>query len=154
AASLIRGKPRSNNEAFFQESTRTIIEAILFVVFLERQAPTVADLLQFVDLPRDEMHQALKGTPAYPLIDPKAAEQGAGILGTAANALKTFVHLPKADEALGIWNAREYALNRQGWIFLPSQEDIREAIQTLQGLWLDCLIRWPMSDNITSDRQT
>ena len=154
AASLIRGKPRSNNEAFFQESTRTIIEAILFIVRLERKDPTVAHLLQFVDLPRDEMHKALKGTPAYPLIDPKAAEQGAGILGTAANAIKTFVHLPKLNEASQTWSARAYALRRQGWIFLPSQEDIREAIQTLQGLWLDCLIRWLMSDNITSDRQT
>ena len=154
AASLIRGKPRSNNKAFFQESTRTIIEAILFVVFLQRKTPTVAHLLQFVDLPRDEMHDALKGTPAYPLIDPKAAEQGAGILGTAANTLKTFVHLPKPNEALGIWSAREYAQKRQGWIFLPSVEDIREAIQTVQGLWLDCLIRWLMSGNITNDRQT
>lgn len=154
AASLIRGKPRSNNEAFFQESTRTIIEAILFVVFLAREAPTVADLLQFVDLPRDDLHKALKGTPAYPLIDPKAAEQGAGILGTAANAIKTFVHLPKTNEASHIWSARKYALNRQGWIFLPSREDLREAIQTLQGLWLDCLIRWLMSDDITNDRQT
>lgn len=155
AASLIRGRPRSNNEAFFQESTRTIVEAILFVVFLERGAnATVAHLLQFVDLPREDMHKRLKGTPAYPLIDPKAAEQGAGILGTAANAIKTFVHLPKQNEAPFIWSAREYALNRQGWIFLPSREDIREAIQTLQGLWLDCLIRWLMSDDITHDRQT
>jgi Type IV secretion-system coupling protein DNA-binding domain len=154
AASLIRGKPRSNNEAFFQESTRTIIEAILYVVFLEQKTPTVPDLLQFLDLPRDKMHGALKDTPAYPLIDPNAAEQGAGILGTAANTLKTFVHLPKADEALGTWSAREYTQKQQGWIFLPSQEDIREAIQTLQGLWLDCLIRFLMSDNITNERQT
>jgi hypothetical protein len=154
AASLIRGKPRSNNEAFFQESTRTIIEAILFVVFLKRKAPTIAHLLQFVDLPRDEMHKELKGTPAYPLIDPKAAEQGAGILGTAANALKTFVHLPKPDETRRIWSAHEYSQKRQGWIFLPSNEDIREAIQTVQGLWLDCLIRWLMSGDITADRQT
>src|SRR5207244_329555 len=84
----------------------------------------------------------IRGTPAYALIDPAAHDQGAGILGTATNAIKTFIHLPRREENARAWSAREWAENRSGWIFLPSREDINEAIRVLQGLWLDCLVRW------------
>jgi hypothetical protein len=147
AASLIRGRARTANENFFQESTRTVIEAILWVM---RDRPNTDDLLRFVGLPREQLHQALQGTPAYALIDPKAAEQGSGILGTAANAIKTFAHLPKRDETDRTWSARQWAEHRRGWVFLPSREDLRDSIQVLQGLWLDCLVRWLMSAAIGS----
>ncbi|MBV8362765.1 MAG: type IV secretion system DNA-binding domain-containing protein [Deltaproteobacteria bacterium] len=149
AASLIRGRARTNNEAFFQESTRTVIEAILHVM---RDQRNTDDLLRFVGLPREQLHEALQGTPAYALIDPKAAEQGSGILGTAANALKTFAHLPKHDQTGRTWSAREWAQNRQGWVFLPSREDLHDSIQMLQGLWLDSLVRWLMSAEIGSQQ--
>jgi type IV secretory pathway TraG/TraD family ATPase VirD4 len=147
AASLIRGRAHTANEVFFQESTRTVIEAILWVM---REHPNTDDLLRFVGLPREQLHEALHGTPAYALIDPKAAEQGSGILGTAANAIKTFAHLPKREETDRTWSAREWAQNRQGWVFLPSREDLHDSIQMLQGLWLDSLARSLMSADIGS----
>lgn len=149
AASLIRGKPRDDNQRFFLESTRTVIEAILHVVDARGDA---AGLLEFVSFPRDQIHKRLEGTPAYPLIDPGAAEQGAGILATAVNAIKTFIYLPTAEQAAAKWSAREWADTRKGWIFLPAREDIRDSIQLLQGLWLDCLVRWLMSAEIGSDQ--
>jgi Type IV secretion-system coupling protein DNA-binding domain len=142
AASLIRGLPRADNERFFLTSTRTVIEAILH---LTRDQGEVEDLLGFVAQDRTTIHKALKGTPAYQLIDPEAHDQGAGILGTASNAIKTFVHLPTRDEAARTWSAREWAEHRQGWIFLPSRQDFHAAIELLQGLWLDCIVRWLMS---------
>ncbi|MBV8053926.1 MAG: type IV secretion system DNA-binding domain-containing protein [Deltaproteobacteria bacterium] len=149
AASLIRGRPRNESERFFQDSTRTVVEAILHVA---RDNPDPAALMNLVSLPREQLHAALRGTPAYALIDPQAHDQGAGILGTATNAIKTFVHLPKREQASRTWSARQWAQDRRGWIFLPSQEDIGEAIRTLQGLWLDCLIRWLMTAQIGSDQ--
>lgn len=147
AASLVRGKPRDANQAFFLESTRTVIESIFQVA---RTGNHGADLLSFIGLPRAELHQALAGTPAYPLIDPKATEQGSGILGTAVNAIKTFVHLPRREDAERTWSARQWAQDRHGWVFLPSRDDLRDAIHVLQGLWLDCLVRWLMSAEIGS----
>ena len=44
----------------------------------------------FLARPRNEIHKLLAGTRAYPLVDPQAHEQGAGILATAANAVKPF----------------------------------------------------------------
>jgi Type IV secretion-system coupling protein DNA-binding domain len=149
AASLIRGRPRNESEKFFQDSTRTVVESILYVA---RDDPAPDKLLSLVSQPRDALHAALEGTPAYPLIDPGAHEQGAGILGTAVNKIKTFGHLPHRHEVERTWSAREWAENRQGRIFLPSREDLREAIQLLQGLWLDCLVRWLMTAEIDSDQ--
>lgn len=114
-----------------------------------RHSGVIAD---FLALSRSEIQQALKGTRAYPLIDPGAHEQGSGILATTANAVKPFHHLPLPEEATRTWSARTWAESRKGWIFLSSTEDARAAIQKLQGVWLDSLVRWLMSAEIGSDQ--
>ena len=149
AASLIRGQSRTPTEEFFRESSRTLIEAIFHIV-QERDSST--GIANFLALPRAEIQKALTGTRAYPLIDPGAHEQGSGILATVANAVKCFHHLTQETEASLKWSAREWAQTRQGWIFLSSTEDARAAIQTLQGVWLDSLVRWLMSAEIGSDQ--
>src|SRR5216683_2901911 len=149
AASLIRGQARTPTEEFFRESSRTLIEAI-FQVVQERGNST--GIANFLALPRAEIQKALIGTRAYPLIDPGAHEQGSGILATVANAVKCFYHLPQETAANSQWSAREWAQTRRGWVFLSSTEDARAAIQTLQGVWLDSLVRWLMSAEIGSDQ--
>src|SRR5215469_433491 len=147
AASLIRGKPKDDAQRFFLDSTRTVVEAILHIA---RDNSDPDALLSLVSLPRPELHKILKGHPAFGLVDPEAHDQGAGINGTAVNAVKTFVHLPKPEQASRQWSARQWAQERRGWIFLPSREDIDEAIRTIQALWLDCLIRWLMTPEVGS----
>lgn len=149
AASIIRGQPRDTNQRFFLESTRTLIEEMLKVVADRDDA---SGLLTFVSQSPDEIHKQLDGTPAYALVDPQAHGQEAGILSTAINAIKTFRHLPTREQAPRTWSAREWAQNREGWIFLPAREDIRDSIQMLQGLWLDSLVRWLMSQEIQSEQ--
>ena len=145
AASLIRRQPRTPTEAFFLNSGRTLIEAILETV---QQRDNSRSIIEFLAQPREKMHAALKGTRAYQLLDPGAHEQGAGILGVVTDAVKGFYHLPLAAKRR--WSAREWAQSRKGWIFLPSTEDTQPAIQGLQGVWLDCLVRWLMSAEIGS----
>jgi len=149
AASLIRGQARTPTEEFFRESSRTLIEAIFQVVKDRSHSGGITD---FLAMPRADIQQALAGTRAYPLIDPGAHEQGSGILATAANAVKPFYHLPQLDQASRIWSARSWAETRRGWVFLSSTEDARAAIQRLQGVWLDSLVRWLMSAEIGSDQ--
>jgi len=149
AASLIRGQPHNSSAQFFQESSRTLVESI-FQLLKEEQEPR--GIATFLAQPRNEIHQALAGTRAYPLVDPQAHEQGAGILATAANAVKPFHHLPAAGQTARPWSAREWAQTRKGWVFLCSTEDARAAIQKLQGVWLDSLVRWLMSADIGSDQ--
>jgi type IV secretory pathway TraG/TraD family ATPase VirD4 len=147
AASLIRGQPRNNSEAFFQESSRTLLESIFQVLKGDQDLSGIGE---FLAQSRGAIHKALEGTRAYPLVDPEATEQGSGILATAANAVKPFHHLPLAGQTSRTWSAREWAQNREGWIFLSSTEDARDAIQKLQGVWMDSLVRWLLSAEIGS----
>jgi energy-coupling factor transporter ATP-binding protein EcfA2 len=149
ASSLIRTQARNASEEFFRESARTLIESILAVVTDRRHPSAITD---FLALSREQIQEQLKGTRAYPLIDPGAHEQGSGILATAANAVKPFYHLPERKEATRAWSAREWAASREGWVFLSSREDARAAIQRLQGVWLDALARWLMSADIGADQ--
>jgi len=149
AASLIRTQAKNASEEFFRESGRTLLESIFAAVKDRHHASTITD---FLALSRDEIQEQLKGTRAYPLIDPRAHEQGSGILATAANAVKPFYHLPQREETRRAWSAREWATSREGWVFLSSREDARAAIQRLQGVWLDSLVRWLMSAEIGSDQ--
>ncbi len=149
AASLVRGQPRNPTEEFFRDSGRTLIEAIFEKVPDRRHSGGIAD---FLALPRPEIHEKLAGTRAYPLVDEHAAEQGTGIISVAANATKAFYHLPRREQTNRIWSARQWATSREGWIFLPSTEDARAAIQSLQGVWLDALTRWLMAADIGSQQ--
>jgi hypothetical protein len=45
---------------------------------------------KLLQLGRDQLKQALSGTPAYSLIDPGAHEQCAGMIATVANATRPF----------------------------------------------------------------
>jgi len=149
ASSLVRGQPRNPTEQFFRDSARTLIEAIFEKVTDHRHSDSIAN---FLALPRPELHQALTGTRAYPLVDEHAAEQGTGIVSVAANATKGFYYLPQRKQTDRTWSARQWAQERRGWIFLPSTEDARAAIQALQGVWLDALTRWLMAADIGSDQ--
>jgi len=149
AASLIRGQARTPTEEFFRESSRTLLEAI-FQVVTERDNSD--GITNFLAQSRSDIQKSLTGTRAFPLIDPGAHEQGSGILATAANAVKCFYHLPPKEMTNSTWSAREWVQRRRGWIFLSSTEDARAAIQTLQGVWLDSLVRWLMSADISSDQ--
>jgi len=149
AASLIRGQARTPTEEFFRSSSRTLIEA-MFTVVTDRSSS--AGINNFLALPRKDIQTALSGTRAYPLIDPGAHEQGSGILATAANAVKPFFHLPTREQTGRTWSAREWAQSPKGWVFLSSTEDGRDAIQSLQGVWLDALVRWLMTAEIGSDQ--
>ncbi len=104
----------------------------------------------FLDLPRKKIHERLRGTRAYPLIDPDMKETGQTILSTAVNAVKPFQHLPRSDQATRRWSAREWSEHRTGWVFLPCRADSEAAIQGQQGVWLDSLVRWLLAAPIGS----
>jgi hypothetical protein len=139
AAALIPDPPnmfsQSGGDFFFRQSARTLIVGLLDA--LGSREP--ADIPKLLALPRAKLKEALRGTAAEALIDPGAHEQGAGIVATAYNATNSFRHLPTSRERA--WSALEWAQARQGWLFLSSTEDSREAALPLQSVWLDCIIR-------------
>lgn len=158
AAALIPDPPntfsQSGADFFFRQSARTLIVGLLDGI----SSREPADIPRLLALPRPRLKDALLRTAAEALIDPGAHEQGAGIVATAYNATNCFRHLP--TQARESWSALEWAQSPQGWLFLTSTEDSREAALPLQSVWLDCIIRrlmgtqerreqvWIMADEI------
>jgi energy-coupling factor transporter ATP-binding protein EcfA2 len=153
AASLVRPNPRgaaSDSGEFFRLSARTLIEGIFAV------ARDIPALHSFLAMPRIEMQKQFRANrgvltdAAYNLIDPQAHDQGSGIVATASNALKPFYHLP--TQGARTWSAREWAAKPEGWIFLTSSEDTKDALFPLQAIWIDTLIRWLMFQETYTQR--
>jgi type IV secretory pathway TraG/TraD family ATPase VirD4 len=147
ASSLIRTPPRDAAQEFFFRTGRKLLKC-LFQVIEEREPQAVFD---FLSQPPEDIQQALKGTVAYRLVDPGLKETGHNIIGTALTAVSPFEHLPHSNEASRQWSAREWAHSRKGWIFLTSTAAAQAAIQPMQAIWLDCLVRWLMDAEISNE---
>jgi hypothetical protein len=147
AASLIRTPPRDAAQEFFFRTGRKLLKC-LFGVIDDREPQAI---FEFLSQSPEQIQEALKGTVAYRLVDPGLKETGHNIIGTALTAAGPFEHLPHSNEASRQWTARDWAQSRKGWIFLPSTAAAQAAIQPMQAIWLDCLVRWLMSANISND---
>ena len=132
AASLFQ-PPQDRKGEFFIESPQKIF------AFLMAYGPTPEQLVQWMSNP-SEIDLRLQGTEHAHLIDPKAHQQRAGVLGSLGLVADSLRLLPKKSESNGAWTATEWAEKRQGWIFLTSLPAEREALRPLQSLWIDWLV--------------
>ena len=132
AASLFQ-PPQDRKGEFFIESPQKIF------AFLMAYGPTPDELVQWMSNP-EEIDRRLKGTEHAHLIDPRAHQQRAGVLGSLGLVADSLRLLPKKGKDSGRWTATEWAEKRQGWIFLTSLPAEREALRPLQSLWIDWLV--------------
>src|SRR5439155_16739074 len=126
----------SGSDHFFRQSSRTLLESLLGIA-TPREPHSIPKLLE---LSRDQLKQALSGTPAYSLIDPGAHEQGAGIVATVANATRPFLYLPPSD-GLPSWAALEWTIQPECWLFRRLRDDSNYAALPLSYLRLHPLVR-------------
>jgi type IV secretory pathway TraG/TraD family ATPase VirD4 len=137
AGSLIPEPPRayeSGSDHFFRQSSGTLLESLLQII-TRREPQSIPKLLE---LNRQQLKQALSGTPAYSLIDPGAHEQGAGIIATVANGTRT-LYLPPSDGRRP-WSALEWTGHPEGWLFLTMRDESNSAALPLANLWLDLIV--------------
>jgi type IV secretory pathway TraG/TraD family ATPase VirD4 len=125
--------PQDRKGEFFIESPQKIF------AFLMAYGPTPEELVKWMSDP-EEIDRRLKGTEHAHLIDPKAHQQRAGVLGSLGLVADSLRLLPKKGEGNGEWSATEWAETRQGWIFITSLPAEREALRPLQSLWIDLLV--------------
>ncbi len=125
--------PQDKKGEFFIESPQKIF------AFLMAYGPTPEELVKWMSNP-EEIDRRLKGTEHAHLIDPKAPQQRAGVLGSLGLVADSLRLLPKKGEGNGEWSATEWAETRQGWIFITSLPAEREALRPLQSLWIDLLV--------------
>src|SRR5271169_6479088 len=125
--------PQDKKGEFFIESPQKIF------AFLMAYGPTPEELVKWMSDPQ-EIDRRLKGTEHAHLIDPRAHQQRAGVLGSLGLVADSLRLLPKKGEGNGEWSAREWAETRQGWIFITSLPTEREALKPLHSLWIDLLV--------------
>jgi type IV secretory pathway TraG/TraD family ATPase VirD4 len=125
--------PQDRKGEFFIESPQKIF------AFLMAYGPTPDELVKWMSDP-EEIDRRLKGTEHAHLIDPKAHQQRAGVLGSLGLVADSLRLLPRKSETDSAWTATEWAEKRRGWIFLTSLPAEREALRPLQSLWIDWLV--------------
>ncbi len=136
AASLFPEPPRG--ETFFASAAQQIFERLL------RYRPSPQELTQWMSH-WEEIDRRVAGTEVAAMLERGAPAQRAAVksaVNLAAAALKL---LPSEEQAQGRWSAAEWAIERQGWLFLTSKPVFAKQILPLTSLWLDSLILRLMS---------
>ena len=88
----------------------------------------------------ETLEQLVAGTEMSFYIDRKAGPQRAGVLASLGLVAKCFRLLPEKDQTIRTWNARTWAKDRKGWIFITSRPPERETLRPLHSLWIDLLV--------------
>ena len=118
---------------YFAESVRKLFAHLL------RQHPGPEELVEWLSQ-EGAIDQRVRGSEYAAMLDVKAAPQRSGVLSTLNNKADTLRMLRSRPEGAERWTAREWARERQGWIFLTSTPETRDALKPILSLWLDLLI--------------
>ncbi len=111
-------------------------------------------MLEFDSTPQEMMSwlqdakridEIVKGTEHAHLIDRDAGNQRGGVLGSLADVGGALKLLPTREVCRSEIVLTEWAMKRQGWIFITSTKDTRDSLRPLQAVFLDLLMKRLMS---------
>jgi hypothetical protein len=132
AASLYQPTTDAKDE-FFHQTPAQIFAHLL------KKGPTPHQLAEWM-ASSDTLEKLVAGTEMSFYIDRKAGPQRAGVLASLGLVAKCFRLLPEKDQTDRAWNARTWAKERRGWIFITSRPPERETLRPLHSLWIDLLV--------------
>jgi type IV secretory pathway TraG/TraD family ATPase VirD4 len=124
---------RSDDKAFFTEGPRRIFAHLLT---FHPTAEALASWLRHAE----DIDQRVTDTAYAVMIDPKAPAQRSGVLASLNMVADALTLVPSERETTRRWSATAWAAQRQGWLFLTSTPETREALLPLTSLWLDTLV--------------
>jgi len=87
-----------------------------------------------------EIDNRVARTEVANFIDHTAPPQRVGVLASLSKVAKSLRLLPHNGAGNGEWTATDWSETRQGWIFITSLPDEREALRPLQSVWIDMLV--------------
>lgn len=125
-------------ERFFTDSKRAV-----FARMLEFH-PSVEELVTWLQ-DAQAIDGLIEGTELAHVIDKKATNQRAGVLGDLALVGKTLKLLPDAEDCRRNISLTEWTRTRRGWIFITSTQDTRDQLRPLHAVYLDVLMKKLMS---------
>lgn len=132
AASLYQPTTDVKDE-FFHQTPAQIFAHLL------KKGPTAHQLAEWM-ANSETLETLVAGTEMSFYIDRKAGPQRAGVLASLGLVAKCFRILPEKNQANGTWNARTWAKERKGWVFITSRPAERETLRPLHSLWIDLLV--------------
>lgn len=132
AASLYQPATDVKDE-FFHQTPAQIFAHLL------RKGPTPQQLAEWM-ADSEKLEQLVAGTEMSFYIDRKAGPQRAGVLASLGLVAKCFRILPEKGDTDRTWNARTWAKDRKGWVFITSRPAERETLRPLHSLWIDLLV--------------
>lgn len=141
ADSFLPGKPeatQASTSGFFLKAARAI-----FGRMLEFQ-PSPAEIVSWLRS-EDAIDMIVAGTEHAHLIPKNAHGQRAGVLGVLSELGDPLQLLPERAACEKEINLSEWAIRRQGWIFITSRTDTREALRPLQAAFINILMKRLMS---------
>jgi type IV secretory pathway TraG/TraD family ATPase VirD4 len=144
AASIVRGRPTNDTQEYFQRNARALVRGMFEAIPVEDR-DNLEVFADFLKQTRDKIRTQLENTSApAAVIDPGAHDSGGGqgIIGVVDTAIEGFSYLPRREQTSRTWSARTWAANPKGIIFLTSDSTTRDAVQGMQGIFVDCLSRW------------
>ena len=132
AASLYQPATDVKDE-FFHQTPAQIFAHLL------KKGPTAHQLAEWM-ANSDTLEILVAGTEMSFYIDRNAGPQRAGVLASLGLVAKCFRILPEKTQTTGTWNARTWAKERKGWVFITSRPAERETLRPLHSLWIDLLV--------------
>jgi hypothetical protein len=132
AASLYQPATDVKDE-FFHQTPAQIFAHLL------KKGPTAHQLAEWM-ANSDTLETLVAGTEMSFYIDRKAGPQRAGVLASLGLVAKCFRILPEKAQTSSTWNARTWAKERKGWVFITSRPAERETLRPLHSLWIDLLV--------------
>jgi energy-coupling factor transporter ATP-binding protein EcfA2 len=132
AKALFPDRPHEN--FFFIDSPRRIFAHLL------RYRPRPEQLYEWIAKPDPEIDKRVAGTPMEVIISKKAAQQRDGVLSVLERAARVLALIPPMAKTGRQWSATQWVEKREGWIFVSSTHETREALKPLISLWLDLMI--------------
>ena len=141
AECFLPGKPEANQAStsgFFLKAARAI-----FGRMLEFQ-PNPAEMVSWLKS-EDAIDMIVAGTEHAHLIPKNAHGQRAGVLGVLSELGDPLNLLPDREACEKEINLSQWASQRQGWIFITSRMDMREALRPLHAAFINLLMKRLMS---------
>jgi len=129
---------QASTSGFFLKAARAILGRML------EFKPTPQDLVGWLRS-ADSIDQIVANTEHAHLIPRNAHGQRAGVLGVLSDLGETLRLLPELTDCQEQISLTEWAAKRNGWIFITSTMDSREALRPLQAVFINLLMKRLMS---------
>ena len=126
--------PQPLESQFFRSHARKLIAYLI-----ANYEPSPAEMIYWASHV-EEIDLRVVGTEHESTMTRNSPEQRAGVIGTFNEIMFALRMLPLEPQGRRAWSARQWCRERRGWIFVPSDPTIADALRPIQSMWLDLLL--------------